>query len=206
MVISLSTLSRFPRSDAEALATLLGDDERVVEDVSDLLSQLRVRVSRDLAEHSMATALLAAAIARVMGYRRGGVFTAGVVGALHEIGSLVVRAPTELESLRMAESQFALEKARFRRASLELLSGIPTLAHVAGHVADIYTDMVRSPIAQIVVVADWFDWFCSASDDRRALRTDEALTYLTRNRGVRFRKDVVLALQSLCQPIEQQRA
>ena len=102
-------ISRLPNRDSDSLAALLADDERVTESVSELLQLLRVRMAPCIADHSMATALWAASIARVMGLDVEGVFAAGVVGALHEVGSLLVVPPSEAESLRMAESLFMLE-------------------------------------------------------------------------------------------------
>lgn len=49
------------------------------------------------------------------------VFAAAVVGALHEVASLVVDAPTEADSLEMTESHWMLAKSRFRLATLDLL-------------------------------------------------------------------------------------
>jgi len=146
----------------------------------------------------MATALLAASIARAMGLGVDDVFTAGVVGALHEVGSLVIVAPSEAESLRMSESRFMLEKARFRLATIDLLTCIPELVEFAPLVAEIYTDTLTTRVARIVAVADWYDWFCSSGDGQRpAYSSEAALLYLERNAGVRFHKDVVTALREL---------
>jgi hypothetical protein len=146
----------------------------------------------------MATALLAASIARVMGLSIADIFTAGVVGALHEVGSLIVVPPTEAESLRMAESRFMLEKARFRLATIDLLTSIPELVQYAPLIAEIYTDTLTSQVARIVAVADWYDWFCSTGDGQRAAYSPgDALVYLERNAGVRFQKEVVAALREL---------
>jgi HD-GYP domain-containing protein (c-di-GMP phosphodiesterase class II) len=197
-VNSLLNISRLPNRDSDSLSALLADDERVTESVSELLQLLRVRVGPYIADHSMATALWSASIARVMGLNVEGVFTAGVVGALHEVGSLLVVPPTEAESLRMAESRFMLEKARFRLATIDVLASIPVLKRFAVTVAEIYTDTVRAPVARIVAVADWYDWFCSPGDGQRpAYSSRDALTYLERNAGVRFHPDVVVALREL---------
>ena len=191
-------ISRIQNKDLESLTNILANDECVTEAVSDLLAHLRVKVSPCIAEHSMATALLAASIARVMGVSTEEIFMAGVVGALHEVGSLIVLPPTEAESLRMAESKFMLEKARFRLATIDLLTGIPALVEYAPLVAELYTDTQTSQVARIVAVADWYDWFCSADEGQRpASSLNDALTYLERNVGVRFQKEVVAALRDL---------
>jgi hypothetical protein len=177
---------------------MVAADERVTERVSELLSCLRVRASPYLADHSMATAVLSASIARTMGLRLEDVFTAGVVGALHEVGSLLVVAPTEAESLRMADARFMLEKARFRLATIDVLLGVPELVIYAPLVAEIYTDTLTTQVARIVAVADWYDWFCSAGDgQRQPASSRDALTYLERNAGVRFNRDVVCTLREL---------
>jgi len=68
----LFNISRLRNRDADPLSALLADDERVTESVSELLQLLRVRVGPYIADHSMATALWSASIARVMGLDRGG--------------------------------------------------------------------------------------------------------------------------------------
>jgi hypothetical protein len=194
----LFTISLLPNTHVRPLSAILAADERVTELISSLLSQLRVRVSAHIADHSMATALLAAAIARAMGLGVGEVFSAGVVGALHEVGSLVIVPPSEAESLRMSESRFMLEKARFRLATIDLLTAIPELVEYAPVVAEVYTDTLTTRVARIVAVADWFDWFCSPGDGQRPPYSSErALLYLERNVGVRFQKDVVATLREL---------
>lgn len=146
----------------------------------------------------MATALLSASIARAMGLSVDEVFTAGNVGALHEVGSLVVVPPSEAESLGISESRFMLEKARFRFATIDLLTGIQELVEYAPIVAEIYTDTLITRVARIVAVADWYDWFCSSGDGQRpAYSSEDALLYLERNAGVRFQKDVGAALRAL---------
>ncbi len=191
-------ISRVPNKDEESLSTIIANDERIADSICDLLAHLRVKVSPYIADHSMATALLAASIARVMGLSIGDIFTAGVVGALHEVGSLIVVPPTEAESLRMAESRFMLEKARFRLATIDLVTSIPELVQYAPLAAEIYTDTLTSQVARIVAVADWYDWFCSAGDGQRAAYSPgDALVYLERNVGVRFQKEVVSALREL---------
>jgi hypothetical protein len=180
-------ISRLPNIDVDSLSALFVDDERVTESVSELLQLLRVRIGPCIADNSMATALWSASIARVI-----------VVGAPHEAGSLLVVPPTEAESLRMAESRFMLEKARFRLATIDVLSRIPVLKRFAVDVAEIYTDSLTTQVSRIVVVADWYDWFCPAGDgQRQPYSSRDALTYLERNVGVRFHRDVVVALRAL---------
>jgi hypothetical protein len=194
----LFTISRLPNTHVRPLSAILAADERVTEIISGLLSHLRVRVSAHIADHSMATALLAAAIARAMGLGVGEVFTAGVVGALHEVGSLVIVPPTEAESLRMSESRFMLEKARFRLATIDFLTSIPELVEYAPTVAEVYTDTLTTRVARIVVVADWYDWFCSPGDgERPSYASEDALRYLERNAGVRFQREIVASLREL---------
>lgn len=187
-----------PLGKNEHIVSVIAEDERVTDALNELLRKLRVQVSPSICDHSMATALLSASIARVMGLDIAEVFRAGVVGALHEVGALVVAPPTEAESLRMAESRFMLEKARFRLASVDVLARIPVLARFAVPVGELYTDTLTSTIARVVTVADWYDWFCSPGDGQRpACGSREALIYLERNAGVRFHRDVVAALRDL---------
>ncbi len=63
------------------------------------------------------------------------VVTAGILGALHELGSLIVVAPTEAESLRTAESRLMLAKARFRLATIDVLTAFPELIKYVSFVA-----------------------------------------------------------------------
>ena len=77
------------------------------------------------------------------------------------------------------------------------MASIPVLRRFGVIVTEIYTDM-RSPVARIVAVADWYDWFCSAGDGQRPPDSSrDALMYLERNAGVRFHRDVVVALREL---------
>jgi hypothetical protein len=91
-----------------------------------------------------------------------------------------------------------LEKARFRLATIDLLTSLPELIEYAPIVAEIYTDTLTTRVAQIVAVADWYDWFCSSGDGQRPASSSKvALLYLERNAGVRFASDVVKALHDL---------
>jgi len=190
--------NRLKTPNAKSLSALLAEDEQVMEHVHELVGRLHRR-ERHLAEHSMATALLAASIARSMDLDIAEVFAAGVVGALHEVASLVVEAPTEAESLMMTESLWMLAKSRFRIATLDILSEIAILRPYADPVAQLYTDTLTSPISRIVLVADLYDWFVSDGEGNRSpYSSRDALLYLERNAGVRFQRDVVAALRDLC--------
>jgi hypothetical protein len=67
----------------------------------------------------------------------------------------VIVPPSEAEALRMPrmpQSRFLFEKARFRLATIDLLTAIHDLVEYAPAIAEIYTDMLIIPAARVVAV------------------------------------------------------
>ena len=195
-----AVVSAVPRIEAPAEEDLAGlrADEQVPIAVQEILTQLH-RKDPYLVAHSVATGVLAASIAHVMGLGAAAGFAAGIVGAVHEVAALVTDTASEAEMLTMAEGDWILERARFRNATLEVLDRISPLRPYGEIAAQLYSDMLISPIARIVAVADCYDWFVAAGDGRRApLSAVKALDYLQAHAGVRYSPEAVEALRDLC--------
>ncbi len=184
-------------TEAASVSEILADDQSVMSAVHHLVGRLSKK-SFYLAEHSLATSIAAAVVAKGLGLDADLIFSAAVVGALHEVAALAFENPSEMRAPQSGHVLWLSARNQFRVAALAMVNGIECLRPYASMVAELYTANITSRVAQIVVVADWYDWLASEGDGQRVpLSSQDALHYLEDNVG-RFRPDVVLALRELC--------
>ncbi len=171
-------------------------DARMLNPIISLLKRLN-KVDRDLAAHSLATSAWSLRIARHMGLPTSEQLAATTVGALHEIGALIVPAD-ELQSLSTASDKRVSEVQReMRRASLAVLTSIPALAEYMPLVGMVYDDIVPRTAVRIVIVADQLDALLRHWPDRDAVPARTALRILQTVAGSRYDPQVIASLQSM---------